>query len=804
MHPIEKARGAWKNGNYGEYSAIAYAFAHKLLEELDVPIGILNGSFSETSIQAWTPRIGFCDGKDEYTQKIYQRILETDPATPEHKAAWERYYQELEDGIAENAARIARGEPAVEVSGKRPGNLNGNRDASWMFNGRINPLVPYAIRGAIWNQGYANMGEGLYYYNNLHSLIRGWRLVWNRPELPVYFHQFYTPGNSASPHPTVGGTSEMRLGTVMARDIPHTGMASQIDVGGSIHYFNKAVPGQRLALHALKNQYPSTMLRAGGRAGDMVADGPIFKSYEVQGDRLMVSFDHAEGGLVVANPNPRGLLTPEIIENGEDQVQLFYLADADRVWHPARARIAGDTVVLTAEGVRAPRGVSYAAGGVSFQPNLYNRALLPTSPFIYYDHELVLASTWPDTPIKIAGVEPDLSRHGLPWAYRRMPLLSTQFRESAVLQAGVPVTIWGGLGPGAWIGAQHEGVLTFRFAPTAGPEAAAIEKTIPVTPGMNEWQVVLPPMEAGEKAYTLKVTFSIEGELVHERTAEGIVFGDVFYVAAPAGKFAIPDVQPAGGIVRVMERKSKRDRHGSESRFSVAVSTQEDNRFASLWRDAESGLAAALGHRIAAKTGHPVGIVFMQSGTVDLELNSWIPIQDLNRTPSLLQDYQILASMHPWGPGYNDSIRQYIADYKSFWGAYIPQMIETKAGKGWGSIPSRRPAFEGSSQASQSWNVMTCSFTPAALKGIVFLAGPGQVARDEGANFGPALAVLAHSWKARFGGEDARFIYTIPGKTLAPKISKPEKIEGHSLAIELADWNDVSGLMDAIVGAFGS
>ena len=47
--------------------------------------------------------------------------------------------------------------------------------------------------------------------------------------------------------------SQMRLGALMARDIPHTGMACQIDVSGAIHYRNKAVSGQRLALHALKN-----------------------------------------------------------------------------------------------------------------------------------------------------------------------------------------------------------------------------------------------------------------------------------------------------------------------------------------------------------------------------------------------------------------------------------------------------------------------------------------------------------------------------------------------------------------------
>ncbi len=60
-----------------------------------------------------------------------------------------------------------------------------------MFNGKLNPVIPYAIRGCIWNQGYANIGGGLTYYNNLHSLISGWRKCWNRPELPVCFHQFY-------------------------------------------------------------------------------------------------------------------------------------------------------------------------------------------------------------------------------------------------------------------------------------------------------------------------------------------------------------------------------------------------------------------------------------------------------------------------------------------------------------------------------------------------------------------------------------------------------------------------------------
>ncbi|MBL7222911.1 MAG: hypothetical protein ISS72_03565, partial [Candidatus Brocadiae bacterium] len=519
LHPIERADGAWKNGDYGNYSAIALAFAHKLYGELNVPIGILNCSFSQTTIQAWVPREGFRDGEDEYTKAIHKKILETDPTTPEHKAAWNAFYQSIEDTLKENAERVRKGEAPKEISTRTPGNLSGNRDASWLFNGRLNPVVPYAIRGAIWNQGYANMGEGLLYCNNLHSLVRGWRLRWNRPELPVYFHQFYCPGKSGFSSPSIGSTAEMRLGTWLARDIPDAGMASQIDITGAIHYWNKAVPGQRLALHALKNQY--------GRK--VVADGPMFQSYKVEGRKLIVAFDHAEGGLVVAetgsnadrrNKEGTGFADPRIIEDGDDQVKLFYLADENRIWYPANMRIDGDTVVLTSPKVKSPRGVSYATGGVGFRPNVYNRALLPMTPFIYYDNKLVTAETWPDEELKIDGVVPDPDAVGTKYEWRKMPLLGTQFRDNAVLQAGVPITLWGSAVHDFGYEAEGEAAIKFSFA--------GIEKTIPVAAGPSivtlgpgqtrfpsgkEWRVTLPPMEASAEPKTLKVTFTIDGEV---------------------------------------------------------------------------------------------------------------------------------------------------------------------------------------------------------------------------------------------------------------------------------------------------
>ncbi|MBL7134755.1 MAG: hypothetical protein ISS78_11700, partial [Phycisphaerae bacterium] len=805
LHPIERATGSWKNGDYTNYSAIAFAFAHKLYGELNVPIGILNCCFSQTSIQAWVPRVGFRDGKDEYTQNIYKRILETDPTTPQHKAAWGKFYQGMEDAIKANDERIKKGLQPEAIATRPPGNLGSNRDASWMFNGRLNPVIPYAIRGAIWNQGYANAGEGLPYYNNLHSLVRGWRIRWNCPELPVYFHQFYCPGQKGgwkNNDPVIGGGAEMRLGTWLARDIPNTGMASQIDITGAIHYTHKAVPGQRLALHALKNQYGK----------DVVADGPMYKSYTVKGDKLIIDFECADGGLVVAeagtNATSRaegatGFADPKVIANGDDQVKLFYLAGADRIWHPASMKIEGNKVIVTCPEVKDPRGVSDATGGVAFQPALYNKALLPATPFIYYDNKLVLSKTWPGGKLEVAGQVIDPNMVGLKYHWRKMPILSTQFRDNAVLQAGMPVTIWGSTRLyGEWGGGPAEGkaVINFSFA--------GIKKTIPVPPDMREWKVTLPAMAASADPKTLKVSFTIDGEVVHERTLTNIVMGDVWYVAAPSMKLSVPPVKSSGGVVRMITRKAQRWSNPSPSRYSVAVSRTPapGNRFASLWSNA-SGLAGAIGHSIAAKTGKPVGIIFMQNGVPkegdNPEMKEWIAPEFLNQAPSLLPDYKTVGSLYPGNPYYNANIRNYIGAWKKYWSEYIPEMMATKRvpdGATWGGILSAAGA-SGSSTASQIYNVMVHSFTPTTLKGLIFLSNDRMVAADQGANFGPEMSALAKCWKTRFGG-NPHFVYTIPSKKLAPKITKPGQIKGKNTAFEIDHWSDnkqILGLIDMVV-----
>ena len=800
LHPIEKATGAWSNGDYTKYSAIAFAFAHKLYKELNVPIGILNCSFSQTAIQAWVPREGYRDGKDEYTKAIYKKVLETDPTTPEHKAAWSAFYKDLEGQIVANEARAKKGEPTKEIKAEVPGNMAGNRDATWLYHGRLHAVIPFAIKGGIWNQGYANMGEGYPYYNNLHSLVRGWRLMWDRPELPVYFHQFYSaamrhPGKENNT-PRIGGSTDMRLGTWMARDIPNTGMASQIDISGGIHDGHKVVPGQRLALHALKNQYGQKKL---------VVDGPMYKSYTVKGNQLIVEFDNAEGGLVVAetgsNASNRevGIAYPKLIPNGVDKVKLFYIADENRVWYAAKVKIDGSKVVLTSAKVKTPRGVTYGAAGIGFQPNLYNKALLPTTPFSFYDNKMMIKGDFPDEKLKVDGVVFDPNSVGLTYQYRKMAILSTQFRDNAVLQAGKPVTIWGSALHNYGTEAEGKAVINFSFGP--------IKKSIPVTAGMKEWKVTLPVMKAGTTPYTLKVNLTIDGELAHERIAEGVVFGDVWYVGAPSlgrnVKWDIPAVKNSGKVVRMLARQAKRSSHTRPSRFSVCVSTTPKNRFSSQWKDA-SGFAAVLGHQLAAKSGNPVGIIWMQSavakGGSNPEIKSWMAPEYLNMAPSMLDDYKIVGSQVPTNPFYGDNVKRYIGDWKNYWGTYIPEMMATKAvpdGVAWGSYPSTVPSVK--STATLTYNVMVNSFTPATLKGAIFIAGDTMGSEGQSKNFGSEMTALVNCYKAKFGGDDIPFIYTVPSKKLSPAITIPKGIKGKAVSVEVNNWTDAAKVIQTAV-----
>ena len=766
LYPIEHAQGAW-GSNWGDFSAIAFAFAYDLYKELQIPIGIVNCAFSTTQIQAWVPREGFEGGTDEYTKAIYQKILESDHRGPEHKAAWDKYYPGLRDWAKDSAERTRKGLP-VNKPPSVPGNMHGNRDACWMYNGKIHPMVPYAIRGAIWNQGYANQNEGMTYRNNLHSLVRGWRKVWAKPELPVYFHQFYCPGGY-NDGITLNSTAEMRLGTSLAaKEIPNAGMASQIDITGGVHYYNKAVPGQRLARHALKNQYGK----------DIVADGPIFKSYKVEGSKLIVEFDHAEGGLVAGKSTAGAdFADPQVIADGDDQVKLFYIADKDRLWHQAKVKIDGEKIVLTAPGLSKPCGVAYGCNGVGTLPSIYNRAMLPLTPFIYYDHKLVTRETWPDDPVKVAGADSAPA-----WKRRRVSVAS-QYRDNCVIQAGVPTPFWG---------AATEGdLITLKFA--------GIEKTCTLGPGEQDWRIEVPSLPASDEPKTLELTCERDGELYATWTVTGIVVGEVWYVAVPDFSFTAP-METQDGDVRLFTPNAAKRSNRMPYRYKLEIPPKGTRHYA-IWRSGSEMserssihvFANVLGARIRKKTGGPVGIVVMNTRDKDeIRISNWIGYEWLKQTPSLAEYYEDMRPRyHPDPQDYIDRVTRHIADWQTFWKTVPPAVLASKRfddGAASMAIPSLPAAEDGESSATETFNMLITSFNPANFRGVICLTPASFFEEDRGASFGSDFSVLANCWKKSFACGDPHFFYTIPSKELAPKITMPDKIKGKNTAHQINHW----------------
>jgi sialate O-acetylesterase len=221
-----------------------------------------------------------------------------------------------------------------------------------LFNGKIAPLVPYAIRGVLWYQGEANSqpGKGHLYQYQLPLLVKDWRTRWGE-ELPFAWVQL--------PNFEREGEGWMLVREAMRKtlSLPRTGMAITIDIGelDDIHPKNKQEVGLRLALWALGEVY--------GKKG-IATSGPLPLKQEIHGSEVIVSFKHTDGGL-----NAKG-----------DELMGFEIVGEDQKWKPAAARIKGESVIVSHPDSSKPIAVRYAwaANPVC---NLYNGQGLPASPF---------------------------------------------------------------------------------------------------------------------------------------------------------------------------------------------------------------------------------------------------------------------------------------------------------------------------------------------------------------------------------------------------------------------------------------
>ncbi len=323
LGPIDDVDTVWLNG-----TEIGSTGHYRTPREYRLPAGVLR-----TGRNVLTVRVLDTGGGGGFWGEPSAMVLR--PATGDSvplAGAWERKVSAAFQEVGYPPANPASGANVPTV----------------LHNGMLAPLQPYAIRGAIWYQGEANNPRPQEYRRLLPAMIADWRRGWGQGDFPFLFVQI-APFKEMTP--------ELREAQLQIwQDTVNTAMVVTTDCGDAedIHPADKRPVGERLARAA----------RALAHGEALEYSGPVFASATFTGAKAVVRFTHRGGGLVA----PGGVL------------RGFEVAGADGVFHPAEARIVGETVEVAAAAVPAAAAVRYGWANVP-DCNLFNAAGLPASPF---------------------------------------------------------------------------------------------------------------------------------------------------------------------------------------------------------------------------------------------------------------------------------------------------------------------------------------------------------------------------------------------------------------------------------------
>lgn len=372
------------------FSAVAYLFASELQGKLHKPVGVISSNWGGTPIQTWMSHEAFASDVvfqkylDESAKAVaLHRQLTADPENDaKYKADWQQWRKDVGETYdaamkAWNLANEAGNDagPRPTMSRPEPRNpdptgipLGGYRpmSPSVCWNAMYAPLLPYAMRGALWYQGEANVSGYKEYGPLLRSMVLDWRRQFANSDLDFLVVQL--PANGAND--AKRNLAHMREAQASVLTLPHTGLAVTFDVGdpGNVHPASKVDVANRLTQIALAKTY--------GR--NVPYTGPVFESANADGDTFTVTFSHVAGNLVIAQTP---WLSVHTVPFPLDHVIGFEIAGDDKVFAVATAIIAGrNKVLLKSEAVPHPRYVRYAFDE-SPRANLYDEAGLPTAPF---------------------------------------------------------------------------------------------------------------------------------------------------------------------------------------------------------------------------------------------------------------------------------------------------------------------------------------------------------------------------------------------------------------------------------------
>ena len=321
---INDVDGEWLEANFKNtpnFSAVAYSFAKYLNQVLDIPFGIINSPKDGSVAEAWI------------SQDVLKKITTNKELS---------YY-----------AKQPHNSPSV------------------LFNGMINAIIPFTIKGVIWYQGEGNSGRYQNYMKLMNGLIKNWRDEWGLGDFPFYFVQLAPNGSLGQGN----GTSQAFLREAQLRtmlSVENTGMAVTLDIGSTItnHPPEKLLIGKRLAYWALAKNY--------GFNG-LPHSGPVYESMKVKNNKVYVNFKFAKNGVTSYGKPLSGF---EIA--GEDKI--FYSADASIDPHWSAGWENRSVLTLSNKNVPNPLYIRYGWKNY-IEGALYNVEGLPASSFRSYDFD---------------------------------------------------------------------------------------------------------------------------------------------------------------------------------------------------------------------------------------------------------------------------------------------------------------------------------------------------------------------------------------------------------------------------------
>ena len=342
----------------GHLSAAAYFFARDLQQKIKVPIGLITTSFGASTAEAWIREEPFLE---DTTLKNLLGSFQTKLANYAADTAAQNKYRIDHDKWKIIAAQAkAAGKDEVRAP-KNPDPVRDQHNATVLWNGMVQPLVPYAIRGVLWYQGESNSPTASIYRHIMETLIIDWRKQWGQGNFPFIYVQLANIGKTYDSLPARGGSEAIkREAQLQNLSVPNTAMVVAIDNAdpdnmNNVHPKNKQEIGRRLALAAEAIAYENK---------NIVYSGPVYYKSEVKGNAIQLHFKHTGSGLTAKGGELKG----------------FAIAGEDKKFVWATASIEGNTVVVSSPQIAKPVAVRYGWGNNPVT-SLYNKEDLPASPF---------------------------------------------------------------------------------------------------------------------------------------------------------------------------------------------------------------------------------------------------------------------------------------------------------------------------------------------------------------------------------------------------------------------------------------